>query len=598
MKNICSYDQFIQMTLEQRQDYLNEIYGDNTPHKILAKVTELSAYSIKIEAMYLIVRDEYAVPFEKIFPDERFASIKKGGYTVDVYCNRRNIFTGNTVICLIGLRDSPDDEGRVFTFRLKDLTKDVSTISKIYSSYDKMIAEKYSELEKRTAEVDAEIDAKKSQAETEIDAKKSELANLQQEISSAQIELANLNDELSKIKKFYGVDDEETVAEKIPDEFHEEKNFDEYISYWQVNLLCTVHYLHYRKEILESVYWGLQTNQLILLTGNPGTGKTSLVRALPNCFGWDDAAIIPVQANWTDKSDLLGYYNPLEKNYMSTPFLDALLKFCRKAEKNPNDIFIICLDEMNLAHVEHYFAEFLSVLQSDRTIRLYSDELRGEIFRELKFNGIIQNENDTEINFDEERFLKMNLDERKYYLQLCRMANMFFKYPAQFEVPTNVKFFGTLNQDATTLDISPKVIDRSFVIRVEKFEWEMDDADVFKRVHDFGKNALNFWQECEYDFETPYLDADELLKSLNFPLSNRITRTMQDFMLSPVATPKNFYDILIASLILPKIRFNAETDEEKISALKNFCKDYPYSNELLEKFMTSPDGKEIDYWRA
>lgn len=284
---------------------------------------------------------------------------------------------------------------------------------------------------------------------------------------------------------------------------------------------------------------------------------------------------------------MLGYYNPLEKNYMSTPFLDALLKFCRKAEKNSKDVFIICLDEMNLAHVEHYFAEFLSVLQSDeREIRLYGDELRRDIYRELKYNAMIFSEDDTKINFDERRFMNMNLEERKYYLQLCRMANMFFKYPATFQIPYNIKFFGTLNQDATTLDISPKVIDRSFVIRIEKYDAanEVTENDSY--------DILNF----DSDFEERFNIQDDSFKNIMPYLSNRAIQEI--YQCSCEGDEKEFYDAIIASCILSKIRFDADTDAEKIAALKNLCKDCPYSNEILEKYMTSPDGKEIDYWRA
>ena len=60
---------------------------------------------------------------------------------------------------------------------------------------------------------------------------------------------------------------------------------------------------------------------------------------------------------------------------------------------------------------------------------------------------------------------------------------------------------------------------------------------------------------------------------------------------------KNLADILIASFFLPKIRFDSDTDRTKISALKNLCVNYPFSNEILEKYMTSSDGNEIDYWR-
>ncbi len=232
--------------------------------------------------------------------------------------------------------------------------------------------------------------------------------------------------------------------------------------------LFTAFELRYSYEILEMVYLALQTNQLILLVGEPGTGKTSLARYLAKAFNFEDAAIIAVQSNWTDKSDLLGYYNPLEKNYVATPFLDALIKFSKQAEKHPDKLYIICLDEMNLAHVEYYFAEFLSILQDTRRVRLYSNALRQDILNELKHSGFVKE--DEEIFYEDTPLENLTLTSRRYYFELCRLAQMLNNYPAEFAIPANVKFFGTLNQDETTLDISPKVLDRSFVIRLETYD--------------------------------------------------------------------------------------------------------------------------------
>lgn len=169
----------------------------------------------------------------------------------------------------------------------------------------------------------------------------------------------------------------EDKIDKIP-ESRNFDDFDEMLDHWQ-KYLQKVHGLTYSKEILKSLYFGLQTDKLILLTGNPSTGKTSLVKALAKSFAFQDAAIISVQSNWTDRGDLLGYYNPIEKNYVATEFLDALINFSKSAVSEPDKLFIICLDEMNLAHVEHYFAEFLSSLQDNCEIILYSEKMRQNI---------------------------------------------------------------------------------------------------------------------------------------------------------------------------------------------------------------------------
>ena len=81
-----------------------------------------------------------------------------------------------------------------------------------------------------------------------------------------------------------------------------------------------------------------------------------LVKSFADAIG-GKAFIIPVKPNWTSAEDLLGYYNPLEKKYLATPFLEALLE----AQNNPTIPYFICLDEMNLARIEYYFADFLSL---------------------------------------------------------------------------------------------------------------------------------------------------------------------------------------------------------------------------------------------
>ncbi len=85
------------------------------------------------------------------------------------------------------------------------------------------------------------------------------------------------------------------------------------------------------------------------------------------------ASIIPVQSSWTDKQDLLGYFNTIEKRYVPTPFLEAVL-----AARESEGLHLICLDEMNLSHIEYYFAELLSAREQDGRVDLYPHRYRKE----------------------------------------------------------------------------------------------------------------------------------------------------------------------------------------------------------------------------
>ncbi|MDU2198862.1 MAG: AAA family ATPase, partial [Peptostreptococcaceae bacterium] len=113
--------------------------------------------------------------------------------------------------------------------------------------------------------------------------------------------------------------------------------------------------LYYNEITIQKLYTALSTSQLVILSGSPGTGKTSLIEGFSDAIG-ANKKIISVQPNWTETQDLIGFYNPIDKKYISTPFLDFLVD----AKNDEDRLYIVCLDEMNLAHVEYYFAEFLS----------------------------------------------------------------------------------------------------------------------------------------------------------------------------------------------------------------------------------------------
>lgn len=99
----------------------------------------------------------------------------------------------------------------------------------------------------------------------------------------------------------------------------------------------------YPRHIIENYLTLIRANDLIILAGDSGSGKTNLVQSFAKAVG-GVSKIIPVKPNWTSSEDLLGYYNPLEKKYLATPFLEALIE----AQKNPETPYFICLDEIEV----------------------------------------------------------------------------------------------------------------------------------------------------------------------------------------------------------------------------------------------------------
>lgn len=169
----------------------------------------------------------------------------------------------------------------------------------------------------------------------------------------------------------------------------------------------------------------------VILTGNSGTGKTRIAKQFSQFLertidGKKNWLIVPVGADWTDNTKMLGFYNPLEEKYVSTPTLDFILQAC----KNPSVPHFLILDEMNLSHVERYFSDFLSAMESDEEIPLYK----------------LSKENDG--------------------VQLAEI-------PEKIRLPKNLFVTGTVNIDETTYMFSPKVLDRSNVV---EFKPEKDDV--------------------------------------------------------------------------------------------------------------------------
>ena len=148
--------------------------------------------------------------------------------------------------------------------------------------------------------------------------------------------------------------------------------------------------------------------------------------------------LVPVGADWTNSEKLLGYPNALDKTSYVMPD-SGVLKLLLDAEKNPKLPFFLILDEMNLSHVERYFADFLSAMESGDEIKLYDGDLRYA---------------------DEEKTIAV---------------------PRRIRVPKNLFVIGTMNVDETTYMFSPKVLDRAQVIEFRVKPDEMAKFSGFEK---------------------------------------------------------------------------------------------------------------------
>ena len=281
----------------------------------------------------------------------------------------------------------------------------------------------------------------------------------------------------------------------------------------------------YSKKLLRNFCALLNTHDLILFAGDSGIGKTNLVKRFAQAVG-GESKIIPVKPNWTSTEDLLGYYNPLDKRYISTPFLDAIFE----AQKNPNRLFLICLDEMNLARIEYYFADFLSKLEErseDTLFELYS-ETEENIISDNAFELIenLSNVIDVTSSIEDEASKSKGTDDpliNKDITTLKLLENNRLRSKSKVKVPQNIRFIGTLNVDDTTYYLSPKILDRVHIIKFDNPIF-IDRESIEEEINFDIDDTLNINPRSFFD---PRSNYPEFFSNMDTPLVKRLVNLSQ-----------------------------------------------------------------------
>lgn len=343
------------------------------------------------------------------------------------------------------------------------------------------------------------------------------------EISSAQITIANgtVNDKSeetasvpdgSRFPKLTLVDMK--YHDYIRPVFDDEVTLEQLVENYRL-FACSQMHLYYTPEIIRRFVAGMASSKLLILEGISGTGKTSLPHSFSR-FLCNPATMVSVQPSFRDRTELLGYFNEFSKRFNETEFLRALYEANYREEPS-----MVILDEMNLARIEYYFAEMLSILEmpshDEWVLDLVPTAWEGDPVK--LFDGKIQ-------------------------------------------VPDSIWFIGTANNDDSTFTITDKVYDRAMPIelneRADAFTCDPQPACRVTSVHLQEMFAKAKREHPISEATLTKLDKLDGYLQTRFKLAfgNRIIKQMYDFIPVYVACggkELDGMDYIVARKVLKKL---------------------------------------------
>jgi len=299
----------------------------------------------------------------------------------------------------------------------------------------------------------------------------------------------------------------------------------------------------YDEDLIKNFYLSLKSKPFVILAGTSGTGKTKLVKLFAEAIS-AEYKLVPVRPDWSDSSDLFGYLD------LNGRFIEGTLtSFIEEASKNTDKPYILCLDEMNLARVEYYFSDFLSIIETRR-------------FEE----GII---------VSDPLFKKNDHDAFEKYKQLCELY-----------FPENLYIVGTVNMDETTFPFSKKVLDRANTIEfsyVDLIPGEFSEEELKPLTNidnSFLKSEYLQLLHCEdkdyvSKISNELQSINEKLKIADAHVGYRVRDEISFYMLN-----NKKYDLLpeyvafdyeILQKILPRIQGSSMTIKNMLVELFKYC---------------------------
>lgn len=291
--------------------------------------------------------------------------------------------------------------------------------------------------------------------------------------------------------------------------------------------------LFYDRQVVANFFAGMAASKIIILEGISGTGKTSLPYAMGEFFN-NRTAMISVQPSWRDRTEMIGYLNEFTKKFNETDFLASLYESTYR-----DDLNFIVLDELNLARIEYYFAEFLSIMEMPKN-------------EDWKIDVVPSTEKGDPVN----------------------LIN------GKITVPQNLWFVGTANKDDSTFTITDKVYDRAISIEMDTKADYIDapytegitiEYDYLNKLFKEAKKTHPLTSESINDIEK----LDKFITN-NFKITfgNRIMKQIHDFVPVYVASGGTEYealDYILTRKVLRKLEsLNLPFLQEELKALDKY----------------------------
>jgi predicted nucleic acid-binding Zn-ribbon protein len=325
------------------------------------------------------------------------------------------------------------------------------------------------------------------------------------------------------------------------------------------------HGLQYPKRVLHAFHAALKTadmSPLVVLAGISGTGKSLLPKRYSEAMGIHMVSLA-VQPRWDSPQDLFGFFNHLEGRYKATELARAMVQFeryNRPSWKLPTDwnherddrMLLVLLDEMNLARVEYYFSEFLSKLETRRSI--------------LNTEADARSRDPVEIALD-----TGSLREGEHNIRL---------YPGR-----NLLFTGTMNEDESTQSLSDKVLDRACVLRFgrpAKMAAAKAQTEIAAEKNGLAYDTWRLW--CESDLTEADAkkvnvwigELNDAMEQIGKPFAHRVHQAILAYA-GNYPRESNRVQLAMADQIeqriMPKLRgLELEGNQEALDAIKKVIK--------------------------